>query len=147
MISGSTLAPPFLIYDGDCQFCCASIAWLLRRGILAGIDLRPLTSVEPQSLIPYGITARECASYVVLGCAGRISRGGEAFIALAARDARCPSWALKLFRSRAIRTTIDLAYRAVARNRSSLSRLLRRSGALAPIDHCAALSRVRLVPD
>ena len=127
-----------LIYDGECQFCCASIAWLRARGRLDGIDTVSYQFIGGDVLSRRRVSRAECRAYVVLCKDGAVFRGGNAVLELAATT--CPAARL-LKNTRLAQASAGLLYRAIAANRGAISRALRAVNILKDVDYCSILAR------
>ena len=116
-----SMAHPVLLYDGTCGFCSASSCRLERR--LAGkVDRIPFQTWEEMGHSTEGLRG----SVVLLEPEGRVSRGIEAVFRLWAMGGH--TVCLSLYeRSRLFAGVCRMGYRAVASNRTCISRLFKLS--------------------
>lgn len=105
----------WLLHDGDCGFCAAAAAWLVRRGMRAGS--RPLQTAE----VAWALDGERARGEVPFRHPdGRVS-WGERAIADALRTCPAPlRFAGQLLGSRAGHLVGAPVYRLVARNRHRL---------------------------
>lgn len=112
-------ARPIVIYDGECRFCLACVAWLRPR-----VDVRWVAaSAWPDGRA--GISPEQLASalHAVTGDQVEAGAGAVAAALAAAHSAwlRRLAWAIRL---PGLRTGAEAVYRLVADHRGALSRLL-----------------------
>jgi len=109
--------PAVLVYDGDCPFCVATSAWLLRRA-RPGAQRRPL-----QEFPEHRLGALEAAgirsALLVLPADGGPPRPGLDGVALLLEGGET-GWPLRLLLSRPMRPLVAPLYRLVAQNRRVL---------------------------
>jgi predicted DCC family thiol-disulfide oxidoreductase YuxK len=108
-----------LVYDGDCGFCVAAIS-RLSRWFEPRAPSEPWQSADLEAL---GLTEEECRAAVQWVSDGRHVSGADAVSAWL-RTGRRLTWLTAFFPP--LLPLGRLVYPVVARNRSALSRLLRR---------------------
>jgi lipase maturation factor 1 len=118
----ATLRRPLVIYDGDCGVCRACIAWLRRRDGEA-LAFMPLQSPQAACLgIPL---ERLRLSIHLLEPDGSVFSAAAAALQLLARDPRHARWLRWYERDATFAELSEGLYAWVARNRGTLSGLLR----------------------
>jgi predicted DCC family thiol-disulfide oxidoreductase YuxK len=115
---------PLILYDDDCGFCKWMVQWFLLWDRAGTLRTLPIQSPDADPLLRHMAPDDRLASWHLALPDGALHSGGEAFPPLlrllpggkpfAAAVARIPGIA-------------DRAYRWVAKNRSALSKPLRRS--------------------
>ncbi len=109
-----------VLYDADCGFCRWTLALLLRRDRDGRLLPLPITSPEGDRLLDGMPGPQRLRSAHVITPDGRIWSGGDAVAPilreLGRGGAARASWALRL--------ALRAGYRAVASNRTRLSRLM-----------------------
>lgn len=113
-----------VVYDADCGFCRCVVAALLLWDRRRALSAAPYAEVRDR-LGPHGLE-EEPGSWYAVTEPGVVLAAGEAFPALLAR---LPGGGPLAWATRRFPRGTESAYRLVARNRSSLGRLIPRSGA------------------
>jgi predicted DCC family thiol-disulfide oxidoreductase YuxK len=116
-----------VFYDADCGFCRWSAAWIARWDRARRLYFAPIQGAEAQTRLAGIDAVRRDGSWHLISRDEHIVSAGAAVAPLLRElpGGRAPAWVASAFP----RTT-DRAYRAVARRRGSLGRLLR-------VDACA----------
>jgi predicted DCC family thiol-disulfide oxidoreductase YuxK len=105
-----TTTKPTVIFDGECDFCIASLRWVQKKAVVEAI------SFHDAPLPAYGLTKEQCSKEVIVLAAGEKYAGAAAIsYLLALRGNRITSEII-----RGLGPLSRSAYRWIAGHRNSL---------------------------
>ncbi|MEN8665475.1 MAG: DUF393 domain-containing protein [Polycyclovorans sp.] len=126
------MSDPILFYDGVCNFCNASVRFVLKRERAPEFRFAALQSQSAQALLrPLGVAPDDLSSMLVL-VNGTLLRESDAVLYVASRLR--PPWSWLTLLSFVPRPIRDAAYRAVGARRY---RWWGRSAVCVPMAHAA----------
>lgn len=119
--------PAVLIYDGACEFCQTGKSWIEHRAVPGTFEFLPCQSEERKQRFPEmrEETCLEAMQLVLPN--GRILAGDRAVPEIL-RRLRGWWWAALLFRLPGVHLLAGLVYRWIARNRYTISCVIRQKG-------------------